>query len=103
MRIGVALDLWAKENLVEFAQAAQSHRADPPPAPDLEVPMHAKSRAKMFALFSEVGVPESEQLSGINAITGKAYESRGALTQADAQMVIGVLEKRRAEQKEQQS
>lgn len=26
MRFGVALDLWAKENLVEFAQAAQSHR-----------------------------------------------------------------------------
>ena len=100
MRFGVALDLWAKENLVEFAQAAQGHRADPPPpppAPDLEAPMHAKSRAKMFALFGEVGVPEEEQLSGINAITGKEYESRGALTQADAQKVIGVLEKRRAE------
>jgi len=26
MRFGVALDLWAKENLVEFAQAAQAHR-----------------------------------------------------------------------------
>ena len=102
MRFGVALDLWAKENLVEFAQAARAHRPEPPPppAPDLDAPMHAKSRAKMFALFGEVGVPESEQLSSINAITGKAYESRGDLTQADAQMVIGVLEKRRAEQKE---
>jgi hypothetical protein len=27
MRFGVALDLWAKEDLVEFARAAQSHQA----------------------------------------------------------------------------
>jgi hypothetical protein len=27
MRFGVALDLWAKENLVEFAQAAREHRS----------------------------------------------------------------------------
>lgn len=26
MRFGVGLDLWAKEDLVEFAQAAQAHR-----------------------------------------------------------------------------
>jgi hypothetical protein len=43
MRFGVALDLWAKEDLVEFAQAAAtSHQAppdpwatDPSPAPDV--------------------------------------------------------------------
>jgi hypothetical protein len=100
MRFGVALDLWAKENLVEFAQAAQAHHHDERPTPNLDVPMHAKTRAKMFALFAEVGVPEDQQLAGINAITHKEYDSRGALTQADAQAVIAVLEKRKAETKE---
>ena len=32
MRFGVALDLWAKENLVEFAQAAQAPRPKSTPA-----------------------------------------------------------------------
>lgn len=100
MRFGVALDLWAKENLVEFAQAATAHRPEPArPTPDLDAPMHAQSRKKMFALFGEVGVPEEQQLAGINSITGKQYESRGDLTQADAQAVIKVLEQRRAEAK----
>lgn len=48
MRFGVALDLWAKENLVEFAQAARAHQtgagalraaagvAGPPPEPSPE-------------------------------------------------------------------
>lgn len=98
MRFGVALDLWAKENLVEFAQAASAHQGSPP-EPDLDVPMHAKTRAKMFALFGECGVPDEEQLAGINHITGKAYTSRADLTQRDAQAVIGVLEKRRHESK----
>jgi hypothetical protein len=36
MRFGVALDLWAKENLVEFAQAAQHHqRPEPTRAADM--------------------------------------------------------------------
>lgn len=105
MRFGVALDLWAKENLVEFAQAANAPRpAEPPPPnevdpePTAPKPMTARTRAMMFALFAEVGVPEEQQLAGINAITGNDYESRGALTQADAQAVIAVLEKRKAEQ-----
>lgn len=99
MRFGVALDLWAKENLVEFAQAASQHRPEERPTPDLDVPMHAQTRKKMFALFGEVGVPEDQQLAGINSITHKQYESRGDLTQADAQSVIKVLEQRRHESK----
>lgn len=107
MRFGVALDLWAKENLVEFAQAANAAPAAEPPAPNEveperpggDKPMSAKTRGMMFALFAEVGVPEEQQLAGINAITHKEYESRGALTQADAQAVIAVLEKRKAEAK----
>ncbi len=104
MRFGVALDLWAKENLVEFAQAANAPRLAEPPPPnetdDGPLPpkaMTAKTRGMMFALFAEVGVPEDQQVAGINAVTGKGYESRGDLTQADAQAVIAVLEKRKAE------
>jgi len=99
MRFGVALDLWAKENLVEFAQAAQAHQHPPQDraAEQREGPMHPKTRAKMFALFGEVGVPDDEQLAGINHIVGKNYTSRSEMTQADAQAVIAVLEKRRAD------
>lgn len=60
-------------------------------------PMSAKTRGRLFALFGDVGVPEEQQLAGINAITGKAYTSRGDLTQSDAAAVIAVLEKRLAD------
>ena len=98
MRFGVALDLWAKENLVEFAQAANASRpSEPPPpnevAPD-EKPMTAKRRGEMFALFGQKGIPEGEHLSGINQICGTAYESRGDLTDADARKVIAALRTR---------
>jgi hypothetical protein len=63
MRFGVALDLWAKENLIEFAQAANAPRpSEPPPpnevAPD-EKPMTAKRRGEMFALFGQKGIPRA--------------------------------------------
>ena len=107
MRFGVALDLWAKENLVEFAQAS-SHRAPEPtpPADDLIAgleqqaaeqaaePMTAKTRGGMFAEFARVGIPEGSQLAGINSITGKTYTSRGDLTEADAKRVIADLKRR---------
>lgn len=104
MRFGVALDLWAKENLVEFSHAASAAPPAEPPAPNeaeppTDKPMTAKTRGMMFALFAECGVSEADQLPGINAITHKQYESRGDLTQADAQAVIAVLEKRKAEAK----
>jgi hypothetical protein len=99
MRFGVALDLWAKENLVEFAQAARASSTPEPqhtatPEPPVEKPMAAKTRGQMFALFGQKGVEESAQLAGINAITGKAYESRGDLTEADAKAVIAALKTR---------
>jgi hypothetical protein len=98
MRFGVALDLWAKENLVEFAQAARATHAAPetqPVAePSTDKPMTGRTRGQMFALFGQKGVEESAQLAGINAITGKAYESRGELTEADAKAVIAALKTR---------
>lgn len=58
-------------------------------------PMLPKSRSHMFVLFNKKG-PENreEQIRGINAITGKAYESRGDLTEGDCQAVIAVLRER---------
>ena len=56
--------------------------------------MTEKTRSHMFALFSRKGVAEDEQLSGVNHICGTTYESRGDLTEADAQRVIGVLKTR---------
>jgi hypothetical protein len=122
MRFGVALDLWAKENLVEFAQQRVNAVADLQgrpttpalapgvsvvPAPQevarqiaedvglpLEPPMTAKTRGQMFALFGQKGVAEDQQLAGINAITGQGYTSRADLTEADAKRVIAALKKR---------
>jgi hypothetical protein len=102
MRFGVALDLWAKENLVEFAQAAQAHQApvsQTPPTqlqheearlPD-EKPMTARTRGEMFALFGQKGITEDQQLDGINRITGASYTSRGHLSEAHALEVITSL------------
>jgi hypothetical protein len=73
MRFGVALDLWAKENLVEFA---------------------TRTRGQLFALFGQKGIAEPDQLPGINHITGKAYTSRADLTEDDAKKVIAALKKR---------
>ena len=105
MRFGVALDLWAKEDLVEFAQAARAHTAEPrPPAQQVDTPpptadnpapgkrMTPKQRALMFALFGQKGVAEADQLSGINAICGTHYESRGDLTEQHAKLVIDRLQ-----------
>jgi hypothetical protein len=59
-----------------------------------EKPMTTKTRGQMFALFGQKGIAESAQLAGINQITGKAYESRGDLTESDARAVIEALKKR---------
>lgn len=96
MRFGVALDLWAKENLIEFAQAAQSHQAPPrpaaPPAEDTGEAMKDKTRARMFALFAERGINErDQQLAGIASVIGRPVESRGDLTEAEALAVCKSL------------
>jgi hypothetical protein len=99
MRFGVALDLWAKENLVEFAQAANTAARQPEPQEPETTPgwggaLTARTRAQMFALFTQKGIPEEQHLAGINAITGKEYVSRGQLSEAEAKAVIAALKKR---------
>lgn len=115
MRFGVALDLWAKENLVEFAQAAAGQTADvEPPYKDHKaervtepqddhwtveagaekpvLPMAAKTRGRMFALFGEHHITdEDEQRRGMSHIIGREVTSRGEVTEGEAQAVIAVL------------
>lgn len=99
MRFGVALDLWAKENLVEFAMAANSTRRDeqsrepqPPPPDVVAKPMTPKTRAELFALFGERGIVDrDEQIRGVAHIIGREIESRSEITEAEARQVIGVL------------
>lgn len=56
--------------------------------------MTDKTRRQMFALFSEQGVADEEQLPGINHILGAEYASRGDLTEHDARKVIDYLKNR---------
>lgn len=113
MRFGMALDLWAKENLVEFQQhiaapqtsgaggapvdssVAGSEPGNPAPEPrETGVLMTKRSRGEMFALFAQKGVAEADQLSGINHLCGTDYTSRGDLTEADARKVVEFLRTR---------
>lgn len=59
-----------------------------------EPPMTARTRGQMFALFGQKGVPEDQQLAGINHITNGGYTSRSELTEAHAKEVIATLRKR---------
>lgn len=52
------------------------------------------TRREMFALFTQKGVKEEDQLSGINHLCGTAYESRGDLTEADGRKVVEFLRTR---------
>jgi hypothetical protein len=106
MRFGVALDLWAKENLVEFAQAASAPVAAPPaaapaPAPSAAAkppkPMTMNTRRMMHVLFDALEIPDAQQLPGINQILGTNYTSRKELTEDDGVRLVAVLQKRKQE------
>ena len=111
MRFGVALDLWAKENLVEFAQAAAAHQVAPTEQPEAPAPtrrmsrkpakhvedangaMTAKTRGRLFALFGERGIDDrDEQIRGIAHVIGRPIASRSELTEDEARAVIARLE-----------
>lgn len=59
-----------------------------------EPPMTARTRGQMFALFGKKGIPDEQQLAGINAITNGGYTSRADLTEAHAKAVIEALKQR---------
>jgi hypothetical protein len=105
MRFGVALDLWAKEDLVEFAQAARreptvtttTYTQAPPetfapdPEPVTTTALKPGTRGHLFALFNQKGVAEDQQLAGANTILGTDYTSRSQFTEEDAQRLITAL------------
>lgn len=57
-------------------------------------PVTDPTRRRMFFLFTKKGIPEEQQLAGINHITSGSYESRGDITESDAKRVIEQLETR---------
>lgn len=63
-------------------------------AAQTEVPVTERTRRHMFKLFSQKGIPEEQQLAGINHVTQGNYESRGDITESDAQRVIAQLQTR---------
>lgn len=111
MRFGVALDLWAKEDLVEFAQHAAAHQADPAQQkrhdarqatraqagqPETGEAMTAKTRGRLFVLFSEapgIGDDETKQKQFLtDTVEGRTDDdSRSTLTEAQAQAAISRL------------
>ena len=115
MRFGVALDLWAKEDLVEFAQAAQSHRADPEREARQEARRETRqaagkaepqdtgeaitehTRKRLFAMLGKApGIGSDEAMHKAflaDTIPGRAVdESRSTLTEAQAKVAIARLE-----------
>jgi hypothetical protein len=68
------------------------------------LPMADSTRARMFALFGEHAITDAdEQKRGIAAVIGREVESRGSLTEGEAQQVIAVLAARPKPTKETQA
>jgi hypothetical protein len=111
MRFGVALDLWAKENLVEFAQAAtvasggapapplQSDKPVEQPPPTVRTMSRAPAPAsreqivKIKAQLGDLGVTDRhQQLARVVGIVERELESSNDLTKAEASRVIERLD-----------
>lgn len=106
MRFGVALDLWAKENLVEFAQAATAPRPAEPPHPQeaseppardegLMLSTSSKLAKAMYAAINEAGIPKDEVPGLYAAVTGRDIASSKELTEAEARAVLRALDDRK--------
>ena len=109
MRFGVALDLWAKEDLVEFAQAA-AHRQQPTASPtspasprsapspvditaslDGEVMVTAEQTELLKALMADLALDGKAMLKAACEITGRKITSATDLTEIEADLVIAEL------------
>ena len=112
MRFGVALDLWAKEDLVEFAQAA-AHRQQPAASPtspasprsapspvditaslDGEVMVTAEQTELLKALMADLALDGKAMLAAAREITGRKITSATDLTEIEADLVIAELNAR---------
>lgn len=97
MRFGVALDLWSKDDLVEFAHAAATHRAPqsladviPPAEPTTEAAVTPAQIRKLGVLMH--GKSRDDALADVARIIGRPVASRNDLTKAEAGRVIDALE-----------
>lgn len=57
-------------------------------------PMTARTRGELFALFNQKGIPEEQQLTGVNLQLGTDYTSRGQISEEHAREVIKALRAR---------
>lgn len=99
MRFGVALDLWAKEDLIEFAQAAQNRQAasasaDATPQATNDDKITQPQQRMMRALLAEVGLKDRDAiLEFASQEAGRAVTTSADLTKVEAGRVIDSLEK----------
>ena len=94
MRFGVALDLWAKENLVEFAQAAASHQTAP-------VSIDDEQLIELLALYAEADLTDPDKaLAVARWSAGRADLAQlDALTAVEAARLITYLADRVANER----
>lgn len=107
MRFGVALDLWAKENLVEFAQASgvkSNPEADAKPAPrrtmqrkpPTDEPVLLDTTSKLakalYATLRDKGVDKEGAAALYTDVTGRAVESSKEITEDEARAVLKELD-----------
>ena len=90
MRFGVRLDLWAKENLVEFEQAARAAKASEPDGErDLLLNTSGKLARAMFAGIRNAGI--SDPKAFMSEVTGRPIGSSKELTEAEARRILDHL------------
>jgi len=97
MRFGVALDLWAKENLVEFAQAAQhQQRPEPTMPPDAHV-VYLNPQSKLAkAMYASLRDAETaghftDAKAFMSEVVGRTITSSKELTEDEARRVLDHL------------
>ena len=104
MRFGVGLDLWAKENLVEFAQHAA--QATPPAAqpatPPADVPRISETQTKrLHALCGDLALDRDKKLALATWSAGREITTTSDLTTREASALIDYLAGRLADQKKE--
>jgi hypothetical protein len=78
------------------ARAESAPESTPPPTDAPQTPLKATTRARMFALFTELGITDEKvQRGGMATILGHPVTSRGAVTNEEAKAVIASLEARK--------
>ena len=89
MRFGVALDLWAKENLVEFANAAASHQVRE---------ASAAQQRELAELYGRAGLSDEKAAALASWSAKRELNGPYDLTAQEASQLIAYLAKRIAEE-----